>query len=211
MERQIMIIPISILLSLAIWIAYKKSKTTKMSKQSSKEFWDRESRADSVRKKDISNLPYVTIPYDDLPFGGLEDDAELKDVQDGLRQLGGKRIINFTGYTNTDLKLEYGAANLPFLSEYDQNFTIMTRLLFKWASLLIDRNDIPSAKKVLSFAIECGTDISGTYTMLAKIYSGEDDYKAVKDVIDKAENIRTTMKDSVLEELNEILYASPSE
>ena len=49
--------------------------------------------------------------------------AELKDKglsEDSISKL--QPILNLSGKTNTDLKMEYGPANLPFLTECDNNF-----------------------------------------------------------------------------------------
>ena len=38
-------------------------------------FWARESEANHVRRKDISELPYITIPFDSFSLGSFPDDA----------------------------------------------------------------------------------------------------------------------------------------
>lgn len=199
-----MIVFLGIFIIIALWLAYEKNKTAKVSSNKSKNFWQRETQADLVRRKDISNLPYIVIPYDKLPFGETED-IEITEVQDNLKKLKDSKIINLTGYSNTDLKFEYGAPNLHLLSEYDHNFTLMTRYLYKWACLLMEKGDALSAKIILEFGIECGTDISGNYTLLARIYSDEQDIISIQELIQKAGNIRTMMKDSTIEELRVIL------
>lgn len=199
-----MIIFIGIGIIITLWISYEKNKTAKISEKKSKDFWQRESEADLVRRKDISNLLYILIPYDKLPFIETQD-VEIKEVQNHIYELKDKKIVNLTEYTNTELKLAYGAPNLPLLSEYDHNFTLLTRNLYKWAALLVDKKDISSAKELLKFGIECGTDISGNYTLLAKLYSEENNLSAIEDLITKAENIRTIMKESTISELKNIL------
>ena len=72
--------------------------------------------------------------------------------------------------TYTDLKLTYGAPNLPLLSEYDENFTLLISTLQKWASLLYDAGQTAEAQTVLEFAVSAGSDISGSYKLLASIY-----------------------------------------
>ena len=46
-----------------------------------------------------------------------------------LNSLKDEQIVNFTGISNTDLKLSFGAANLPTLSRFDQNYTLLARAL----------------------------------------------------------------------------------
>ena len=40
-------------------------------------FWNRENEANHTRRKDISGLPYITIPLADFPMG-IYDNPELK-------------------------------------------------------------------------------------------------------------------------------------
>ena len=40
-----------------------------------------------------------------------------------------RKLLNLSGISNTDLKLQYGHANLDLLAEYDQNFSNLLRCL----------------------------------------------------------------------------------
>jgi hypothetical protein len=75
--------------------------------QKEEKFWDRELRSNSVRKKSLDTLEYVHLPYDLLPFGTAGDDENLKEIENELTALKDLKIVNLTGITNTDLKLEY--------------------------------------------------------------------------------------------------------
>ena len=69
-------------------------------------FWERELKANSVRKKSLDNLPYVHIPIDILPFNTYGDNQVLRSAEEELLALKDEKIVNLTGITNTDLKLE---------------------------------------------------------------------------------------------------------
>ena len=68
-------------------------------------FWERESQANATRRKPLDNLDYITIPFEELPMEVLADDPKISEYLELLEELSQKKIVNLTGYTNTDLKL----------------------------------------------------------------------------------------------------------
>ena len=120
-----------------IVIQFLIRKNSKNDDNRNEKYWEREHLSNSSRKKDISNLNYIKIP-DTLPFVTDLDNFELKKAQQQIIDLKDKKILNLTGLSNTDLKLEYGVANLTVLSEYDENFTILVKALNKAGSILLD-------------------------------------------------------------------------
>ena len=138
--------------------------------QKEEKFWDRELRSNSVRKKSLDTLEYVHLPYDLLPFGTAGDDENLKKIEDELTALKDLKIVNLTGITNTDLKLEYGTANITALTEYDQNYTALVIALQKWGDALYTLGRFEDAASVLEFAVKTRTDITATYRLLIDMY-----------------------------------------
>ena len=45
-------------------------------------------------------------------------------------------MFNLNNCSNTDIKMEYGAANLAIMSEYDDNFIAMCKAAVKLANAL---------------------------------------------------------------------------
>ncbi|MGN1187333.1 MAG: hypothetical protein ACI4R6_02465, partial [Lachnospiraceae bacterium] len=109
-------------------ILYESKKHKREADRKMAEFWAREAKSNSVRRQDISQLDYITIPFDSLPFVET-DDGEINACQKELLALKGTKILNLSGISNTDLKLQYGVANLPQLSEYDEACTRMFRII----------------------------------------------------------------------------------
>lgn len=194
---------LGIILILGAWIAYHKTKSEREHKRESKSFWDKENQSNLVRKKDLSNLPYITIPYDSLPIKETSN-PELAHIQKQLHELREQKIVNLSHITNTDLKLEYGTANLNLLSSYDQNFTTLIRLLNKWATLLYDKNEKQQALVVLEFALSIGSDISSSYILLARLYLELDKKEEISSLIARAKSLQTILKDSILDQLYEM-------
>jgi len=187
-----------------IWLGYEKRKTDKLTKQKSENFWEQERLANSVRKQDISALNYLVISENRLPFKET-DDPELIDIQERVKTLLDKKIINLSEYTNTELKLKYGSANLTALSEYDENFTKLITLLNKWGDKLVKLSDTDAAIEVFSYAIECGSDSRNTFVALGKLYSDCGASILIDDLIKRAESLNTPMKASIISELESLL------
>jgi len=185
-------------------IAYEKRKSDRGIKNATEHFWDREREANLTRRKDISNLPYITIPYESLPLDALPDSEEYRAAVQQLQSLSGKQILDLSGQTNTDLKLAYGAANLPILMECDQNYLVLIRTLSRMAGLLSDAGKEDAAETVLCFAIDAGSTIRSDYEQLAVIYGKCRDYRKLDALIAQAERLNSPTKASLLASLNAI-------
>ncbi len=165
------------LIALALRYAY----LTKKQNDREEAFWAREEEAQHVPKKDLSELDYITIPVDDLPVGKYDDD-EIRGIEDAILALSKKRLINITGMTNTEVKLAYGTDNLEVLSAMEEDYNELTVLLVDYAKALIEHEDYEAAKKVLSFGVEIGTDVSANYELLGDCCLALDQKKEIEDL-----------------------------
>lgn len=199
-----MMFPIfTIFLLFIAWFTYNRHHTEKIEKEQEKLFWQKEAAANSVRKKDISLLPYIIIPTEKLPFGIQPKDNLLSQYEIQLQALSNQKILNLTGRSNTDLKLEYGAPNLTFLTECDQNFTELVRLMQQWATRLYELSLIDEAEIVLAQAINWGSDIKGSYLLLSKIYQEKNNFQGIQQLIEQAETLNSLMKQPILNALKQ--------
>ncbi|SFR71813.1 tetratricopeptide repeat protein [Anaeromicropila populeti] len=194
------IVAILVLLWIVIF-SIKKSKVERLENESSKKFWEKERSSNMVRKSDISQLPYIQIHLNQLPFQE-SDDTVLLQYQDTITSLSEKQILNLTGKTNTDLKLEYGPGNLEFLSACDQNFTLLARTLYNWGLYLYHQNQLEHAVTVLEFGIQCKTDVSGNYLILAELYNKLGKPEKISELLSVASSLNTLMKNSIINSLN---------
>lgn len=140
------------------------------------QFWAREKRANQVRRKPLDGLDYVTIPLDSLPAAVMTENVIVQDCLDTLAFLSHEKIVNLAGYTNTDLKLAYGTANITALSQYDQNFTLLAQTLQKWAETLHSAGYAAETRQILEYAVfTIRSDAGTSYRLLASLYdqSGE--------------------------------------
>lgn len=134
---------------------------------------------------------------------------ELAEAEHAICALSGKRILNLTGISNTELRLTYGTMNLDPLTACDQNFTVLIRSLQKWGALLVSSGHSEDAVTVLSYAVSIGSDIAGTYTLLGRLYKEQGELQRIEDLKASAEELTTLMKPSILRDL-ELLSTSES-
>ncbi len=166
-------------------------------------FWDREQKANFTRRKDISSLDYLTIPIEKIPQN-LHTEAE-----NALVQLTECRMLNLTGLTNTDLKLEYGAANLEELSKYDDNFSEFVQNVTIYAKELLEADQKDDARALLELAVSYRADASIIYTMLADIYLEDGETGRIESLVQSAEEINSLSKNIIINRLN--TYLAPEE
>ena len=186
--------------------AYYRKRATAQQKKVKEDFWSREDQANQIRRKDISNLPYITILLEKFPIG-ISDDEELTDYENDLKTLASRKILNLSHQSNTDLKLAYGPANLPALSEYDQNYTTLLRNLVAYADCLIKNGFKSEAVPVLEFGISIDSDIRANYTLLAELYKEQGNASKIQELIDKAASLDSMMRSAILEQLHTLQNA----
>ncbi|MGN0168368.1 MAG: hypothetical protein ACI4AB_10025 [Acetatifactor sp.] len=190
-------IAFSVVLSICI------KRQTKQAREKEQNFWAREARANSVRRKSLDGLDYIKIPLETFPTHILQNDSTVQECISTLEALTSQKIVNLTGYTNTDLKLEYGTANITLLSEYDQNYTVLVRTLQKWADILLETGYVEEATVLMEFAVSTGTDISRTYYELAGYWASQGDTSQVERLITMAGNLRSSNKEAIVKNLRE--------
>lgn len=162
-----------LILIFVIWLQYEIRKESKTSKKSLELFWEKEQDSNLTRKKDISDLNYLTVSLASLPMEDHEDET-INSYRDLICKYSGRKMLNLCGLTNTELKYQYGAANIALLSEYDNNYTAFVSMLQKWAQRLMDKGYTAHAQTVLEFSIfSCLTDVTAAYRLLAQIYHSQ--------------------------------------
>ena len=195
-------IPVFFILTilLVLWVHYQKRRTDHIAAKKREIFWERERQANLTRKKDISNLDFIQVSVNTLPFPEINSE-EISDVQKHILALASGKIVNFTGLSNTDLKLQYGAPNINILMEYDKNYLELVRSLYRYGKLLYDRGLISESETILKYAISIKTDISANYTLLATIYKEKNNSDGIDSVISAAEELTSLTKNTLLTNL----------
>jgi len=187
----------------ALWLHYEIAKSKKLDKQTNQRFWQREKQANTIRRRDISNLDYITVELNRLPLQNNEDDT-INSYRDTIVQLSDQKILNLTGLTNTELKYRYGTANLTLLSQYDNNYTKLVSILHKWGERLYNNGNVSDAILVLEYAVSNLTDVTKTYRLLARIYKEKNTPDQIDRLINLIPNTKILRKENLTTELKQI-------
>jgi len=178
------------------WLRYELYKANH-TKTSFKEYLEREQRSNMAPSKSIEGLDYITLDLSRLPFGALKNHPEVDHMEYSVKGLAkeGRKIVSLTGITNTDLKLMYGASNLPLLTQYDNNFIALVTILQDWAAVLYEEKMYKECCDILEYAISIKSDVSSSYIMLSDIYENhmsltkKDAYDKINDLYKKASSL----------------------
>lgn len=185
------------------WFAYERIKIDKSKKSIEADFWKQESEANFSRRKNLDAIEFITIPLDIFPIGKYADE-NIASIEHTIVSLKDKRILNLTGKTSTQLKLEYGVANLPIVDEYDQNFVQLIQALSQYGQALYDLGHEADAVTVLEYAISIGSDIKASYILLGTIYSSQNQQEKIQTLISNASALDSLMKDPIINALKDI-------
>lgn len=183
-----------------IWFRVKMKKAGKEANIQNTQYWEREEQANFARKKDISNLEYLTVDDSELMLKTPENDEEANLMQQ-LTDCAHRRMLNLSAYSNTDLKEQYGVVNLEELSNCDQNYLYFIRALSNWGRYLYDHDDYERAQSVMELSLRIGSDISHVYTVLAQIYLKQGNEEKVDELIRQAASSDMALKDSLIRKL----------
>lgn len=189
------------------WLTYELSKSREKNAEAEKAFWEKEAAANSVRKKSLDDLAYIRFPFDRLPDkeSFIANGQPVPESLLALLSLQGKNIVNLTGFTNTDLKLKYGTANITVLSEYDENFELLCKNVYELCRILDQTNRTKEALFLLEETLTYGTDISGHYKLLARIYQRNNDVEKINQLKLRAQKLNSLTKTGILSFLDEVL------
>ncbi len=174
-----------------------------------REFLERERQANLTPAKSLEDLPYIRIEPLLLPLDVPSDKPETLEKQDIIRKMSEKKILNFTGKSNTDLKLEYGAANINFLTACDMNYTRLVQNIASLAEDYLNSGHEEEAKILLEYGIEIGTDVTKNYTLLAGLYKKSGESEKIAGLISQARDLNSLSKSVILKNLEGASAVNP--
>lgn len=186
-----------------IFFSIRNIKNQRIENQYMEAYFKREYEANQTKKMPLDQLNYLIIPDSLLSAPNPNGHSDIARLLDELKALSLLKIVNFTGLTNTDLKLEYGADNLHTLTQYDLNYTKLSRNLNQLGHLYMTEDLIPLAKEFFHYAIDSGSDIRTTYLDLAIIYQQEDNLDAIKNLKESANQLLNMNKSIISRMLQE--------
>ena len=166
-----------------------------------RDFWEKERRADLTPAKSLDDMSYINVPVEELPLDITTDSPEISEMQENIRVLADKKILNFTGISNTDLKLTYGAANINFLITCDMNYTRLVQNIARLAEAYLNLGLKSEARQLFEYGISIGTDDKKNYLLLADIYTDSGESSKISGLLETARTLNSLSKDSIISAL----------
>lgn len=192
---------LTIFLIFLIWLTIMIHRSNAKIDAQEEKFWENERIANSTPAKDISNLRYITIPIEKFPLN-FSNDPDVLDTESKLKELSQKQLLNLTGKTNTELKMEYGVPNFEKLSQMGNDFDEATILLNHYCKALVEAERYEDAIAILEFAVGIGTDISESYTLLSQCYKVQNNSTKLELLKNQVEQSNLILKDNILKKIN---------
>ena len=190
---------LAIFLTFCLVLGYYIKKGDASQKEVMDGFFEKERLANQVRKKDISQLNYITIPFEKIP------PSINTQLEKDFFSFAEKTMVNFNGISNTDLKLQYGTANLNLLSEYDANYMDFIALLPKYAEELVSAGHTATAQMLLEFAIDTNADSRKIYAQLIAIYQETNQPEKLEYLMQASNSLPEMTKALIQNDLSAIL------
>lgn len=196
------ILPYFIIILVVIQLYLKKSDTSQKNKLN--QFLERERKANTTRKKDLTGLNY--IKWDEaLPIKAdnpllsdiLDNTPEAATAYETVMSLRTAPMVNLTEYSNTDLKLMYGVANLELLTEYENNYTELIKSLAVLGHSLIEHNDTADAVSYLEYSLHIGSDIRQVYSDLKDIYTSQNNTASLNKLKQYGSLVKSVNKEAI--------------
>ena len=130
--------------------------------------------------------------------------SEILDCEKKVISISHKKILNLGHMSNTDIKMEYGVANLQILIQYDENSSKLARLLAKWGKLLYESGEEGAAEKVLTYAVSCKSDIEDVFITLAKIYRNNGNELGISDLVEACQCFDELRRENIINQITSI-------
>ncbi len=184
-----------------IMLTWRMYVVSKREEKDTESFLLREQDANRTRRRNLDELSYIYVPLELFPVDVLADDRDIAECIRILQDLQSQRILNLTGISNTQLKLDYGVANLETLSEYDANYTTLVTTVSRWAQLLLSENHPAEAQTLLEYAVSVQTDIAADYISLARLYLEAETPERISELLDVARSLRSASRDRIVRSL----------
>ncbi len=182
------LIPLASIILFGLILNHAIRKNNAAYRKVREEFWQKERAANASPLQSIDNLPYIRFP-ENLPLRVPSENPRIEEYQKTLLNLSEKKILNLTGLSNTDLKMQYGAKNLDDLSKADQNFTVVCRTALNLARSYLEEGHAEEAEALLHFGTEIGSDIKENWTILAELVLEKKDHEGLKGILEKTSSI----------------------
>lgn len=181
-------------------------KRFKVDDDINKAFWEKEASSLVVRKKNIDEAHYLhpqlskQIIKDQAFFDGINQ-SDLYYHQTFLFDHLDATMVNFQNLTNSDIRLQFGTANITLIETYEENYTLFIKSLYSLGKGLIEAKEDALALIYLEEGIRLGTDIRAHFILIATLYHKQHNSKAINQLYEQAKTLQSLTKSALLTEL----------
>ena len=162
-----------------ISLVISSRKHRRKQEEINRRFFEAETAANQVRKKELGQELYYVADLSRLP--------EIPDSDPHMVLRASKRpMIYFRQpLTNLELKQTYGLAQMETIAQHEENFNEYLKSLTNWANELLEKNQETDALYVLDYAISLGAEFRNTYKLAADLYTKREDIHNLDYLVDK--------------------------
>ncbi|MBQ8528080.1 MAG: hypothetical protein IJ429_06355 [Lachnospiraceae bacterium] len=184
------------------WLTITLRKSRILNEKAESDFWENESMANSVRKKQLEESDFVVFPFDKLPTEESFSPNPVPECLTHLLSLTDKKMVNLNGISNTEVKKRFGAANMTILSEYDANYELFVKNIYLLCQHLYDIGRKDEALMLSEETILTGTDSLSHYKLIIQIYQEQGNNAGIDWLRQKAESLHSITKAAILRALS---------
>lgn len=193
---------------IAILFNYRIKKLTREEAKVREAFWQRERESLIVRKKDFDENDFITPDISSLRFPNVEFIGyELKLYQasiDKINSLIQKPMMNFSGLTNTEVRLRFGTANQTTITNNEGNYNSFLKALYDYGQLMEKSGETEEALSAYEICISINSEYTKHYISLAKLYLQQNNKKALSALREKASQVDQMAQTKILSKLDEL-------
>lgn len=183
------------------WLTVQLKKSRNLNEKAEVDFWENESLANSVRKKQLEDSDFVKFPFDKLPTEESFAPNPVPESLSILQDLAEKKMVNLNGISNTEVKKRFGTANITILSEYDSNYESFVKHIYLLCQHLYDIDRKEEALMLSEETILTGTDSLSHYKLIIRIYQEQGNPAGIDWLREKAEELHSITKGAILRAL----------
>ena len=184
------------------WLAFRLKKARNLDEKAKLDFWEEESLANSVRKKQLEDSDYVVFPFEKLPSEESFSPDPIPESLSLLYALSDKKMVNLNGISNTEVKKRYGAANITILSEYDANYECFVKNIYLLCQHLYDIGRKEEALMLSEETILTGSDSLSHYKLMIQMYRETDNNGGIDWLKERAGLLHSITKGAILRALS---------
>lgn len=184
-------------------------KNAKAQEDVTKAFWKKEESSLVVRKKELVDEDFIhpSLTGDQLKgedWYKTQDQSALFRYEQHLKELLDKPMVNFQHMSNTDLRLNFGTANLTVVREYEENWNGYLTNLFTLGKKLFESGETDYSIQLLEEGIEMGTDNRYHFLLLGQHYKATKNHQAFDDLVVRAQSLESLTKTALLKALEDL-------